>query len=79
MLISMMHIDKNSIKHFSVCFLLSLAGGYGVAAALGASLTKEYCDYQTYGHWCWWDMTFDLLGCVAGYATHVVVRKWIGF
>lgn len=33
----MTHIDKNSIKHFSVCFLLSLVGAYGMSAAIGAS------------------------------------------
>lgn len=37
----MKHIDKNSIKHFSVCFLLSLIGAYGMSAAIGASLTKD--------------------------------------
>lgn len=75
----MKHIDKNSLKHFGVCYALSLEGEHGVSAAIGAAVTKEYYDKQTYGHWCWWDMTFDLLGCVAGYATHLLVRKWVGF
>ena len=33
----MTHIDKNSIKHFTVCFFLSLIGAYGLAFALGGS------------------------------------------
>ena len=33
----MTHIDKNSIKHFAICFLLSLVGAYGLAFALGGS------------------------------------------
>lgn len=49
----MAHIDKNSLKHFSVCFLLSLVGAYGMSVAIGAAITKEYCDKQSYGHWCW--------------------------
>ena len=38
----MKHIDRNSLKHFTVCLLLSLIGTYGVAIAIGASFTKEY-------------------------------------
>lgn len=66
----MKHVDKNSVKHFAVCFLLSLLGGYGVAFALGASLCKEYCDKKSYGHWCWLDLLFDSLGCAVGFAVH---------
>lgn len=68
------HIDKKSIKHFSVCFLLSLVGAYGASAALGASLTKEWYDKKSHGHWCWFDLLFDLLGIAAGMAVH-----WLGF
>ena len=71
----MMHIDKNSIKHFGACFLLSLCGLYGVCIAIGAALTKEYCDKQSYGHWCWWDILFDTLGCLLGYGTHYLIFK----
>lgn len=67
------HIDKNSLKHFGVCFLLSLLGLYGVAAAVGASLTKEWYDKQSYGHWCWVDLFFDTLGCVVGYGLHCLL------
>lgn len=69
----MTHIDKNSIKHFSVCFLLSLVGAYGMSAALGASLTKEWYDKKSYGHWCWFDILFDALGCAAGYFIHTLI------
>lgn len=71
----MTHIDKNSIKHFGACFLLSLCGLYGVCIATGAALTKEYCDKQSYGHWCWWDILFDTLGCLLGYGTHCLIFK----
>lgn len=71
----MTHIDKNSIKHFGACFLLSLCGLYGVCIAIGAALTKEYCDKQFYGHWCWWDILFDTLGCLLGYGTHYLIFK----
>lgn len=37
----MIHLDNNSIKHLSICLLLSLIGGYGVAFALGASIGVE--------------------------------------
>ena len=70
----MKHIDKNSLKHFGVCLILSLLGTHGVAAAIGASLTKEWYDKQSYGHWCWVDLFFDTLGCVVGYAIHCLLR-----
>lgn len=71
----MKHVDTNSIKHFSICFILSLLGLYGVSTAIGASLTKEYYDKKTYGHWCWWDILFDTLGCILGYGTHYLIFK----
>lgn len=71
----MKHIDTNSIKHFGVCFILSLLGLYGVSAAIGASLTKEYYDKKTYGHWCWIDLSFDALGCAVGYSIHYLIFK----
>jgi len=72
------HIDKNSIKHFGVCFLLSLLlGTHGVAIAIGASVTKEYDDKHGYGHWCWVDLGFDTLGCIVGYLIHWLVFKYV--
>lgn len=75
----MKHVDKNSVKHFTVCFLLSLLGGYGVAFALGASLCKEWYDKKHHGHWCWWDLFFDTLGCAAGFSTHGWIFQSINF
>lgn len=73
----MTHIDLSSLKHFSVCFLLSLAGGYGTAIAIGAAVTKEYCDRKSYGHWCWLDLLFDILGCASGMAVHWwIFKSW---
>lgn len=72
----MTHIDKNSLKHFFVCFLLSLIGAYGMSVAIGASVTREYDNSKTKGnHWCWWDILFDLLGCILGYGTHCLIFK----
>lgn len=75
----MKHVDKNSVKHFAVCFLLSLLGGYGVAFALGASLCKEWYDQKSYGHWCWLDLLFDFLGCASGMAVHWWIFRSINF
>jgi len=75
----MAHIDKNSIKHFGICLLLSLIGGYGVAFALGASICKEWRDKASYGHWCWLDLLFDFLGCAAGMAVHWWIFNSINF
>ena len=73
----MKHVDRNSLKHFTVCFLLSLIGTYGVAIAIGASLTKEYDDKKSYGHWCWVDLFFDGLGCITGYGLHILAAYLI--
>lgn len=75
----MTHIDKNSIKHFIVCFLLSIVGAYGTAFALGGSFCKEWYDKQSYGHWCWWDLFFDFLGCAVGMAVHFWIFKGLNF
>jgi uncharacterized protein YfiM (DUF2279 family) len=73
----MTHIDKNSIKHFSVCFILSLIGAYGMAFALGGSFCKEWYDKKSYGHWCWLDLLFDFLGCAGGMAVHLwIFKSW---
>lgn len=61
------HIDKNSILHFGVNFILSFIGGfYGASAALGASITKEWCDKKYGGHICGADIVFDILGISSG-------------
>lgn len=75
----MTHIDKNSIKHFFVCFLLSLVGAYGMSVAIGAAFTKEWYDKKSYGHWCWWDLLFDFLGCAVGMSVHWWIFKSINF
>ena len=75
----MTHIDKNSFKHFSVCFLLSLIGAYGMAFALGGAICKEWYDKQSYGHWCWLDLLFDILGCAVGMAIHLWIFNNINF
>ena len=75
----MKHVDKNSLKHFGVCFILSLLGLYGVAFALGGAICKEWYDKKSYGHWCWWDIAFDVLGCVVGFTIHWLIFKSVNF
>ena len=75
----MTHIDRNSLKHFTVCFLLSLVGAYGMCVAIGAALTKEWYDKRSYGHWCWLDLLFDLLGCACGFTIHWLIFKSVNF
>ena len=69
------HIDRNSLKHFLVCFALTiLLGVYGACAAAGASVTKEWFDRKSYGHWCWFDLLFDALGIGVGIGLHLLLR-----
>ena len=75
----MTHIDKNSIKHFSVCFILSLIGAYGMCIAIGGSLCKEWTDKKSYGHWCWLDLLFDFLGSAVGFGVHWLIFKSVNF
>lgn len=73
----MTHIDKSSLKHFTVCFLLAIVGAYGMAFALGANVTKEWYDRKDYGHWCWLDLLFDILGCAVGIGIHLwIFHSW---
>lgn len=73
------HIDKNSWIHFGICFGLSAIGGlFGASAAVGGSLTKEYCDKLYYGHWCWTDLAFDAAGIVTGLAANYGLLKLFG-
>lgn len=73
----MTHIDKNSLKHFTICFLLSLIGAYGMSVAIGAAVTKEWYDKKSYGHWCWFDLLFDFLGGASGMAIHLwIFKSW---
>ena len=75
----MAHIDKNSIKHVFVCFLLSLVGAYGMSIAIGGSLCKEWYDKKSYGHMCWFDLLFDILGCAVGFGVHWLIFKSVNF
>lgn len=76
----MTHIDRNSIKHFSVCLLLSLIGAYGMSVAIVGSLCKEWMDSKSkVNHWCWLDLLFDFLGCTVGMAIHLWVFKSVNF
>ena len=44
-----------------------------MAFALGGSLCKEWMDKKSYGHWCWLDLLFDILGCAVGYSVHCLI------
>lgn len=71
-----MRIAKDKIKHFSVCFLVSLTGGiYGVLFAAGLSFGKEEGDRMAQGnHWCWYDLLADTLGVCFGYGLNFLIR-----
>lgn len=70
----MKHIDKNSSKHFGVCFIISLCCGLvGACIAMLVGILKEWYDKKSYGHWCWWDIFFDALGCGVGYLIHWLI------
>ena len=56
MALNLKHIDINSLKHYLINLGLSVFGPYGACVALGASVTKEWFDNQSYGHWCWLDL-----------------------
>lgn len=66
------------ILHFGVCFLLSLFGSHGVAAAIGASLAAEYKDSITPGNkWCWSDLLADLLGIAFGTFLRESIKNYL--
>jgi len=68
------HLDKNSIKHFGVNFILALVGSwYGVCAGIGASLTKEWHDKNNGGHWCWMDLCSDFAGLILGIGLNLLL------
>ena len=72
------HIDINSLKHFCINLILAAVGGIewgGVQAAAAASVTKEFFDKASYGHWCWWDILFDTLGAAIGEGIHYLIFK----
>lgn len=70
-----LHVDRSSLLHFAVCFVVTLVGGwYGLCCAIGAALTKEWFDRQSYGHWCWFDLLFDALGIGVGIGLHLLLR-----
>lgn len=72
-----MTTSTNPLKHFFVCFLLSLVGAYGMSAAIGAALTTEWYDKKSYGHWCCFDLLFDILGCAVGIGIHWwIFQSW---
>lgn len=74
------HIDKNSLKHLGICAALgALFGRTGFGAALGIGFYKEYIDKTEawYHHWCWWDITFDVLGALVGLAINTTAQLLI--
>ena len=74
------HIDKNSWKHLGLSIIPgALFGRTGAGIALGAGLHKEYDDQNVnwYHHWCWWDVTFDVLGALIGLAINTTAQLLI--
>lgn len=74
------HIDKNSWKHLGYSIIPGLfLGRTGFGIAVGAGLYKEHSDLKEawYHHWCWWDVTFDMLGASIGLALNTVAQLLI--
>lgn len=64
---------------FGYAFLgLIIGGAFGLGVAVGASITREYDGKQFYGHWCWWDIFFDVLGQLLGIGILVLIA-WLIF
>lgn len=63
------------IGYTSRCVILGMIIGtaFGDGGAICASVTKEWCDDVFYGHWCWWDLFFDVLGLFAGNIIPIIV------
>lgn len=57
---------------------LIIGGAFGLGVAIGASITREYDGKQFYGHWCWWDIFFDVLGQLLGIGILVLIA-WLIF
>lgn len=68
--------DKDKIKHFTACLLISIIHPY---LAIGASLGKEYGDKNDTGnHWCWLDLAADGIGVLIGSIPHYIIfGSWI--
>lgn len=68
--------DKDKIKHFTACLLISIIHPY---LAIGASLGKEYGDKNATGnHWCWLDLIADGIGILIGSIPHYCIFEvWI--
>lgn len=68
------HVDKSSVKHFTVCFLAAIIS---TEFSLGLAVGKEVGDKLNYGHWCWWDIVFDVLGAVLGTLLRLLILSLI--
>lgn len=68
--------SKDKFKHFGASYAWAVVHPM---AAVGAGVTKEYCDSEDKdNHWCWKDIVWDLLGTVLGSITHYIIFKsWL--
>jgi len=65
---------KDKLYHVIACFLIAL---YDTEASALCAITKEGADKLNYGHWCWWDIAYDLLGTVVGTFIRLLLIKLI--
>lgn len=70
----MKHLDKNSIKHFGVCFAGAL---FSTEFSVGAGVGKEMGDYTNYGHFCIIDLLVDIAGAALGTAARLLLIRAI--
>lgn len=70
------YIGKDKLYHFSACLGIAV---FDTEAAILAALAKEYGDGKAKGnHWCWWDITADMLGVIVGTGIRLLISggKW---
>lgn len=75
----MKHIDK--LYHFAVCMVtMAVLAAWMMPFPLAVIITfflafgKELYDRSSYGHFCWYDILADAIGCIVG----ALIAIWIG-
>ena len=67
----------DKLMHFSLCFILSIFGWWGVVFAAGLAIGKEVGDYfNKDSGWSWRDLIADGLGILAGLGLYYMVKQF---
>lgn len=65
---------KDKLYHVIACLVIAL---FETEAAIACALTKEGADNLNYGHWCWWDIAYDMLGVLIGTMIRLLLTKLV--